>query len=290
MTKLTDKRGIDMKYCEIKYITPYSVRISKVQYGKSKRGAYKRSPKHAKTSIRHMENNRKMAVFKTAIEMELNFTEDDLFATFTFEDEIYDISEVKRLCRNLIKALERKYAKHGVEFKAIFWIEGGYIPESGRTIRPHIHMLLNNAIDSDLIEKYWKYGHVNLITCGERFYKIVAAEGLSGADAKFNFDKLANYAHKQKQYIHPETGEISKLSISHTRNLRKITNSDVKEVVELDDNNFDVVPEYEGYVLYNNDPFNCKYYDYWGFEVRQLRYIRTRHKIAFFQSPLPRSA
>lgn len=87
-----------------------------------------------------------------------NFGEEDYFSTLTFkgENEPESLEEAKRIIRNYLARLRRRYRKAGAELKYIYTIERG--KKNGHW---HYHLFLSGGISRDEIEACWGLGYAN---------------------------------------------------------------------------------------------------------------------------------
>ena len=106
-----------------------------------------------------------------------NFTGDDYCIGFDYSPlyEPSHIGQVKKDIKNFLRRLKRRYDKLGVALKYIYSIE--------QASRFNIHVILNNGMSRDEIEKCWGMGHAN-------------ADRLQFSE--FGVMDLANYVQKQR--------------------------------------------------------------------------------------------
>ena len=121
--------------------------------------------------------NQNTAERKCARLIHANFTNDDYCIGFDYSPlyEPSHIGQVKKDIKNFLRRLKRRYDKLGVELKYIYSIE--------QASRFHIHVILNNGMSRDEIEKCWGMGHAN-------------ADRLQFSE--FGVMDLANYVQKQR--------------------------------------------------------------------------------------------
>lgn len=99
--------------------------------------------------INHLNTVKKISRYINA-----NFTEQDLWATFGWdEDNLPGSTDAAwKELNNFLRRLKRAYKKAGAEFKAL------YVLEYGRDIRSHVHMVLSGGVPREIIEEKWKGG------------------------------------------------------------------------------------------------------------------------------------
>lgn len=87
-----------------------------------------------------------------------NFGRNDYITTLTFGkgNEPTSLDEAKRIIRNFLTRLRRRYKKAGTELKYIYTIERG--KKNGRW---HYHLFLSGDISRDEIETCWGLGYAN---------------------------------------------------------------------------------------------------------------------------------
>ena len=86
-----------------------------------------------------------------------NFTLEDnrLDLDFTFENMPKDEADLKRIMRNFIVRLRRRYEKHGLELRLV------WVPEISVGGRYHVHGFTNGGVSAEEIRKAWKLGRAN---------------------------------------------------------------------------------------------------------------------------------
>ena len=106
-----------------------------------------------------------------------NFTGDDYCIGLSYSAlfEPFHIGQVKKDIKNFLRRLKRRYFKLGVELKYIYSIE--------QASRFHIHLICNNGMTRDEIEKCWGMGYAN-------------ADRLQFSE--FGVMDLSNYVQKQR--------------------------------------------------------------------------------------------
>ncbi|MBQ9709479.1 MAG: hypothetical protein IJV67_02535 [Clostridia bacterium] len=83
-----------------------------------------------------------------------NFTDQDLWATFGWDDDNLPGSTEAawKELNNFLRRLKRAYKKTGAEFKALYELVYGC------DIRSHVHMVLSGGVSREIIEEKWKGG------------------------------------------------------------------------------------------------------------------------------------
>lgn len=118
--------------------------------------------KKKKISSKEQRNlNEKNAIKKLVRLVNTNFTNKDLFATYTYNSKNLPKTEeeAKRDIKNHIRSIRRYLRKQGLpELKYIAIVE---YKEGKNSIRIHHHMILSGDIDRDTLEKLWKKGRCN---------------------------------------------------------------------------------------------------------------------------------
>lgn len=106
-----------------------------------------------------------------------NFTGDDYCIGLSYSAlfEPFHIGQVKKDIKNFLRRLKRRYFKLGVELKYIYSIE--------QASRFHVHLICNNGMTRDEIEKCWGMGYAN-------------ADRLQFSE--FGVMDLSNYVQKQR--------------------------------------------------------------------------------------------
>lgn len=118
--------------------------------------------KKKKESSKEQKNlNEKNAIKKLVRLVNTNFTNKDLFATYTYNSKNLPKTqeEAKKDIRNHIRSIRRHLRKNNLpELKYIAIVE---FREGKDAIRIHHHMILSGDIDRDVLEKLWKKGRCN---------------------------------------------------------------------------------------------------------------------------------
>lgn len=126
-------------------------------YGK---GSGKPRKKPSEKAIRNL--NEKYARRRFIRLCNINFGPGDIWGTFSFDQKHLpkDAEEMKKRVTSFIRKLQRMWVKESLpgKLKYIYVLEW---EESGKKIRPHVHMLLSEGLDRDQIEKAWSYGSRN---------------------------------------------------------------------------------------------------------------------------------
>lgn len=94
--------------------------------------------------------------------IDANFGKDDLWCTFTYDDEHLpdDIEDAQRIFRNFIRRVNRarkKDGKNNVRYICVTEIRN----EDGEEVRCHHHVIMEGDCDRDQLEKLWKCGRRN---------------------------------------------------------------------------------------------------------------------------------
>lgn len=84
-----------------------------------------------------------------------NFRAGDYYLTSTYVGEPPPLPEAQKQLANFIARLKRVYAKHGVEFRAIYVTEGGREKEGGEFTRVHHHLCISGGVPREEIEAAW---------------------------------------------------------------------------------------------------------------------------------------
>ena len=116
----------------------------------------KRRKKCKPTSEIQARLNQKHAERSLTRIVHTNFTPDDYALHLTYHDTPQTEDEAKRLVRNYLRALRRRYAALGLTFKYVLSTEYG--KKGGRI---HHHLILSGGFDRDEIERMWEYGYAN---------------------------------------------------------------------------------------------------------------------------------
>lgn len=120
-----------------------------------------RKKKKKEISKEQRKLNDKNARKKLVRLVNTNFTNKDLFATFTYNSKNLPKTEeeAKRDIKNYVRRIKRYILKNGLpELKYIAIVE---YKEGKNAIRIHHHMILSGDIDRDVLEKLWKKGRCN---------------------------------------------------------------------------------------------------------------------------------
>lgn len=156
----------------------------------------KRKRKEKATSDAVKKNNDMLATKILTRLLNLNFFPGDYHTTLTYA-EIVTVEEANRQLDNWIKRMRREYKKLDKEFYYIAVTEY-------KNHRVHHHIVMN-YIDSRIIDKQWKYGHI----------------WLSTLDKSRNYRKLAEYLIKETQKTFREPGNSTKRRWKPSRNLKR---------------------------------------------------------------------
>ncbi|WP_195973134.1 rolling circle replication-associated protein [Clostridium thermobutyricum] len=171
--------------------------------------------KKNKISSKEQKNlNGKNATKKLIRLINTNFTNKDLFATYTYDKEHLpnSLEQAKRDIKNHIRSIRRYLKKNNLpELKYIAVIEH---KEGKQAIRIHHHMVLSGDIDRDTLEKLWKKGRCNT-------HRLQSNE--------FGYEGLARYIAKDpkgaKRWIPSRNLKQPKISINDFKySKRKVEN------------------------------------------------------------------
>lgn len=164
-----------------------------IKYSSNRQG--QRAPKTNPTREAVLKNNDRIAVKKLTRLLNANFFPGDWHITLTYDGEIPAEKEAKKELKNFLRRIEREYKKAGKVFKYIAVTEY-------KNHRIHHHVVVSH-IDSDIIIKQWKRGHVNF----------------SPLNNTRNYRKLAEYLIKETSKTLREPGNEVKQRWSASRNL-----------------------------------------------------------------------
>ena len=142
------------------------------------------------------KNNDMLATKMLTRLLNLNFFPGDYHTTLTYA-EIVTVEEANRQLDNWIKRMRREYKKLGQEFCYIAVTEY-------KNHRVHHHVVMN-YIDSRIIDKQWKCGHI----------------WLSTLDKSRNYRKLAEYLIKETQKTFRDPDNSTKRRWKPSRNLKR---------------------------------------------------------------------
>lgn len=108
-----------------------------------------------------------------------NFGPGDLYSTLTFDNdwEVHTFEDAKRIRKNFIKALKRKYPD------AVIFL---FMGRGKGTDRIHFHMV-SHGLPEEFVSEKWKYGSV------KRFSKLRKHNWYEGVDYGQDYTGLANY-------------------------------------------------------------------------------------------------
>lgn len=156
----------------------------------------KRKRKEKATSDAVKKNNDMLATKMLTRLLNLNFFPGDYHTTLTYA-EIVTVEEANRQLDNWIKRMRREYKKLDKEFYYIAVTEY-------ENHRVHHHIVMN-YIDSRIIDRQWKYGHI----------------WLSTLDKSRNYRKLAEYLIKETQKTFRDPSNSTKRRWKPSRNLKR---------------------------------------------------------------------
>lgn len=117
-----------------------------------------RARRHTPTKAVQEKINKINVQKKISRYINANFTEEDLWGTFSYDDaHLPDTIEdaVKDIAR-YIKKLRYHYQKRGLRFEYLYVTE--FSKEEGEKIRAHHHIILTGGLERDQIERLWIYG------------------------------------------------------------------------------------------------------------------------------------
>ena len=108
-----------------------------------------------------------------------NFGPGDIYSTLTFDDdwEVHTFADAKRIRRNFIRVLQRRYPE------AVIFL---YMGRGKGTDRIHFHMV-SKGVPKEFIDEKWKYGSV------KRFAELRAHNWYNNVDHGQDYTGLANY-------------------------------------------------------------------------------------------------
>lgn len=94
--------------------------------------------------------------------IDANFGKDDLWCTFTYDDEHLpeDIEDAQRIFRNFIRRVNRVRKKEGKNNVRYICVTE-YRDEEGKEVRCHHHVIMEGDCDRDQLETLWKHGRRN---------------------------------------------------------------------------------------------------------------------------------
>lgn len=128
-----------------------------------KRSGVPRAPKKSASRTAQENLNEKNAIKRIVRLSNANFTERDIWATFTYDEEHLpqSMEEAQKNIQNYIRRLKRAREKAGLpELKYIYVTEYHESTVPGLGIRYHHHLILSGGFSRDDIENLW--------TCGGR--------------------------------------------------------------------------------------------------------------------------
>lgn len=251
----------------------------------------RRKAKYKPTSDMQARLNQRNAERYLTRLLNLNFTEDDISVTLTYEDKYLPdtIEEAERDFHNFLRKLKRLRKKLGLP--EIVYVK---IPGPGRF---HFHIPMSGGVDDKEIQKLWPYGYANIIHFE---FNENGIEGHARYIAKqFELDEIDIFSVFD---INQETGEVTekdgriparakgKRRFSCSRNIKRpvaeehdgrISQSRVEELATLDSGSRAAFEKmYPGYCFADCKPYynpeNGGYY----LQVRMYRadakFLKTR--------------
>lgn len=198
-----------------------------------------------------------------------NFTDGDIWATFTYTEENVPSSmkEAQRDMTNLIKRINYWRKKLGLlNAKYV------YVTECSDRGRWHHHIVMDGGLDMDTVEKLWKKGRRNQVRRLQR-----DEDGLVGM-AKYITKSRAAGKKKQESGKYQKAWKSSKglkkpkEKVNHYKTKQKDVNAIVSGKLKVEDHLKKWYPEYEyseSEVKYNK--FNGKYYIYGRMRMKKGR-------------------
>lgn len=203
----------------------------------------KRKAKCNPTAAAVQKVNDRNAERDLAIKLNANFVGGDYHLTLTYAGDTPTPSQAKRQLANFFQNVRRWAKKEGRELKYIAVTEYEHK-------RIHHHVVMSN-IDQDIIEKYWKYGHVN--------FKLLDETG--------NYSRLAAYLLKETARTFREADNPCKRRYTCSRNI--VTPVTKRELITSKE----VSEEPKAIKGYYIDQDTIQYYDHAILEVECCEYI-----------------
>lgn len=155
-----------------------------------------RKGKKKKTNEAVQKNNDRLAVKMLARLLNMNFFPGDFHTTLTYAVDLSP-EEAKHQLSLFISRMRNEYRKLGKEFYYVAVTEY-------KNKRIHHHIVMN-YIDSKIIDKQWKLGHI----------------WLSTLDRSRNYTELAEYLVKETQQTFREPENSTKRRWTASRNLKR---------------------------------------------------------------------
>ena len=170
--------------------------IETVIKGSKYQDVKQRAPRQNATPAAVQRNNDRIATRRLAAVMNNNFVPGDYHVTLTYAETVSREDAEKELT-NYLRRMKREYKKNNKEMKYIAVTEY-------ENHRIHHHIVMN-YIDSMIIDRQWKHGHV----------------WLSSLDRSRNYTKLAEYLIKETRKTFRDADNATKRRFSSSKNLIK---------------------------------------------------------------------
>lgn len=204
-----------------------------------------RNPKSQKSNEQMVKENDRQAARKLAWLIAGNFKEGDYHMVLDYrkEEKLDNFEVMIKQADSFLAKLKRRYAKLGVELKYI------HVVEKGSKGAMHHHLVLNNALALNEIQKCWPHGrvHINLL------------------DDSGDYHKLAEYLIKYT------SGQLHEGNLKQRyRRSRNLVMPEIKKkVVPL--SKFGKEPKRKGYVLIDSWEGHTKT----DYPYQIFRYVKT---------------
>ena len=252
-----------------------------------------RKAKYKPTSDMQARLNQKNAERYLTRLLNLNFTEDDISVTLTYEDKYLPdtIEEAERDFHNFLRKLKRLRKKLGLP-------EIVYVKITGAG-RIHFHVPMTGGVDDKAIQRLWPYGYANIIHF--EFNENGIAGHARYIATQFELDEIDIFSMFD---INQETGEVTekdglisarakgKRRFSCSRNIKRpvaeehdgrISASRVEELATVDSGSRAAFEKmYPGYCLADCEPYynteNGGYYLHVRMYRSDAKFLKTRAK------------
>ncbi|MGJ0563551.1 rolling circle replication-associated protein [Enterococcus innesii] len=148
--------------------------------------------------------------------MHANFSDGDYFVTLTYSAKNLPESpdKGKKDIDRFLRSLRTKYKKVGKEVKYMWFTSYQLDSNTGYVKRIHHHLVLNNAISRDEVERCWSYGR------GKNKQKLGRTESKVIQSDSDGIQALANYLTNQEKWIDRQWKKGEK-RWSSSKNLKK---------------------------------------------------------------------